>query len=400
MHRKTAPPTLRLKTTSSTSTTTSSTRSSSPSGDEKDEKGGFKMSAHEYVPTTTTTTRPLSVTIPKGFAQGPYCVRRPNLSEILANTASPPWTLSAFMAYLSQNHCLETLEFTMDASRYRKHYNKMVGQNAESPVSPASEECNYVKMLWQRLLDAYIAPNGPREVNLPSDVRDGLLALSNPYVPPHPSTLDTAVAKIYELMEESVLVPFLNSLSPQSAAGYNTSEENLSHSHTRSYDERTLRREVTQSSSEGPNKHRASAPSSLTTSFTNVTRNFGAAAHARFASSSHHRHNPPHSVASSAAASPSDRDGLTDDSGSLSSPSALGDPMTPPTTPPMSDYGYPPSANGTPSPRNSRHEREGSGWKRMSSKLGWKKRSSGQIREEQAQHQHQHQHQPVEGGMF
>lgn len=351
------------------------------------------MSAHEYVSTTTTASRPLSVAIPRGYAQGPYCPRRPNLSEILANTASPPWTLSAFMAYLSQNHCLETLEFTMDASRYRKHYNKMVGQKPDSPVSPDSDECNYVKMLWQRLLDAYIAPNGPREVNLPSDVRDSLLALSNPYSPPHPSTLDTAVAKIYELMEESVLVPFLNSLSPQSAAGYNTSEENLSHSHTRSYDERALRREVTQSSTEAPSRHRASAPSSLTTSFTNVTRNFGAAAHARFASSSHHRH--PHSVASSAAASPSDRDGLTDDSGSASSPSALGDPMTPPTTPPMSDYGYPPSANGTPSPRNSRHEREGSGWKRMSSKLGWKKRSSGQIREEHAQHQQQ-----MEGGMF
>lgn len=363
MHRKPVPPTLRLKTTPSS--TAPSTRSPSLSEDEKDEKGGFKMSAHE----------------------------RPNLSEILANTASPPWTLSAFMAYLSQNHCLETLEFTMDASRYRKHYNKMVGQKSpESPVSPNSDECNYVKMLWQRLLDAYIAPNGPREVNLPSDVRDSLLALSNPYVPPHPSTLDTAVAKIYELMEESVLVPFLNSLSPHSAGDYNTSEENLSHSHTRSYDERALRREVTQSSSEVPHKHRASAPSSLTTSFTNVTRNFGAAAHARFASSSHHRH--PHSVNSSAAASPSDRDGLTDDSGSASSPSALGDPMTPPTTPPMSDYGYPPSANGTPSPRNSRHEREGSGWKRMSSKLGWKKRSSGQIREEQAQHQQ------MEGGMF
>lgn len=389
MHRKSVPPSLRLKTTPSS--TAPSTRSSSPSED-KEEKGGFKMSAHEYVPTTTTTTRPLSVAIPRGYAQGPYCPRRPNLSEILANTASPPWTLSAFMAYLSQNHCLETLEFTMDASRYRKHYNKMVGQKPESPVSPNSEECNYVKMLWQRLLDAYIAPNGPREVNLPSDVRDSLLALSNPYVPPHPSTLDTAVAKIYELMEESVLVPFLNSLSPQSAGDYNTSEENLSHSHTRSYDERALRREVTQSSSEVPHKHRASAPSSLTTSFTNVTRNFGAAAHARFASSSHHRH--PHSVNSSATASPLDRDGLTDDSGSASSPSALGDPMTPPTTPPMSDYGYPPSANGTPSPRNSRHEREGSGWKRMSSKLGWKKRSSGQIREEQAQHQQ------MEGGMF
>ncbi|KAK7511267.1 RGS domain-containing protein [Phyllosticta citriasiana] len=398
MHsRRNQPPALRLKTPSSPSS--SSSAASSPPASLLDDHDTStttttttpsKMSSSEYVP-----ARPLTVTIPKGYAQGPYCIRRPNLSEILANTGSPPWTLSAFMAYLSQNHCLETLEFTMDASRYKKHYDKMVGANPEAAVCPESDQCNFVRMLWQRLLDAYIAPNGPREVNLPSDVRDGLLEKSHPCIPPHPSTLDTAVRKIYELMEESVLVPFLNSLSPQSAAdssSYNTSDENLSHSHTRSYDERALRRDVvaqqqSQPSSAGPQTHRASAPSSLTSSFSNVTRNFGAAAHARFASASHFRH--PHSAASSTAASPSDREGLTDDS-TASSPSAMGDPMTPPTTPPMSDYGCP-TAGSTPSPGNSR---ESSSWKRMSSRLGWKKRSSGHMRQDHADQQQ------MEGGMF
>ncbi|KAK8228396.1 RGS domain-containing protein [Phyllosticta capitalensis] len=386
MHsRRNQPPALRLKTPSS-----SAPSSPTPSLFDDDQTTSSttpsKMSASEYVP-----AKPLTVTIPKGYAQGPYCIRRPNLSEILANTGSPPWTLSAFMAYLSQNHCLETLEFTMDASRYKKHYDKMVGANPEAAVCPESDECNFVRMLWQRLLDAYIAPNGPREVNLPSDVRDSLLEKSHPCIPPHPSTLDTAVRKIYELMEESVLVPFLNSLSPQSAAdsSYNTSDENLSHSHTRSYDERALRRDLVaqSSSSQGSQAHRASAPSSLTSSFSNVTRNFGAAAHARFASASHFRH--PHSGASSTAASPSDRDGLTDDS-TASSPSAMADPMTPPTTPPMSDYGCP-TTGSTPSPGNSR---ESSSWKRMSSRLGWKKRSSGHMRQDHVDHQQ------MEGGMF
>src|SRR5579862_3636155 len=156
---------------------------------EADDEG--TMSTGEYKP----ASRPLSVAIP--HPQGPYCPRWPTLAEILSNTAPPPWTLSQFMAYLSQNHCLETLEFTMDASRYRKHYNEAFS----SPVSPDNDACKYVKMLWQRLLDAYITPNGPREVNLPSDVRDRLLSLPTHEYPPPPDSLDSAVKIIYELMD-------------------------------------------------------------------------------------------------------------------------------------------------------------------------------------------------------
>lgn len=107
--------------------------------------------------------RPLTVSIPKNIHSPGN--RRPNLSEILANTAPPPWTLSSFMAFLSQNHCLENLEFTMDASRYRKHYSKMVNRHPGTPISPLSDECAYVLMLWRRLIDAYIRESGPREVS-------------------------------------------------------------------------------------------------------------------------------------------------------------------------------------------------------------------------------------------
>ncbi len=107
--------------------------------------------------------RPLTVSIPKSITSHGH--RRPNLSEILANTAPPPWTLSSFMAFLSQNHCLENLEFTMDASRYRKHYSKMVNRHPGTPISPLSDECAYVLMLWRRLMDAYIRESGPREVS-------------------------------------------------------------------------------------------------------------------------------------------------------------------------------------------------------------------------------------------
>ncbi|SMR63947.1 unnamed protein product [Zymoseptoria tritici ST99CH_3D1] len=186
-------------------------------------------------------SRPLSVSIPTTVgAYGPPYPRRPNLREILANTSPPPWTLAAFMAYLSSNHCLETLEFTMDAGRYKKHYAKMMSRATDGGDPPAKDR-EYVAALWQRLVEAYIQPNGSREVNLPSQVRDPIVSLKATSHPPPPEALDPAVAKIYELMEESVLVPFLNSVYLQTAhpvpsswpyAG-NASDESLNNSANR-----------------------------------------------------------------------------------------------------------------------------------------------------------------------
>lgn len=369
--------------------------SSSPTSSVADfDAEDIKMAMSDVQPT------PLTVSIPKNIPNPQY--RKPNLSEILANTAPPPYTLSSFMAFLSQNHCLENLEFTMDASRYRKHYSKMVNRHPGSPLSPLSDECAYVLMLWRRLIDAYIRESGPREVNLPAEVRDNLLSLSDSYVPPHPSSLDEAVSKIYELMEESVLVSFLNSASPQSAhpslshEGY---DSNLTRASTRSQEERNL---ITRGqSTHVPAHQRASAPSSLTAGFMQ-NRPFS---HSRF-----------HSQPTSSGVQPtntkitsgygSGSDTLTDDSGS-GSPSGMSDPLTPPGTPPMSDYPmtdfhqayYENGSNsGTPSPRASRGEHNGlasatrDSWKRVSSKLWPKKKSGGQLREDEPG--------VVEGGLF
>jgi hypothetical protein len=140
--------------------------------------------------------------------------RAPTFQEVLSNIAPPPWTLNAFMAYLSQNHCLETLEFTIDAERYIKHYQDMIQRDPHTPVSPQTPECEYVRVSWQQLLEAYIEPNGPREVNLPREVREHLLSLPCTDTPPDAAELEPAVKQIYKLMEESVLVPFLNSVHP------------------------------------------------------------------------------------------------------------------------------------------------------------------------------------------
>lgn len=202
-----------------------------------------------------------------------------------------------------------------------------------------------------------------------------------------------------------MLVSFLNSASPMSAvsaypssASHDGHESTVSRNSTRSYDERTLYHPRTQPQLV---HQRASAPSSLTSNFM----------HARPFSHSRFHSQPP----TTSSASPSSRghlsyasgsDALTDDSSS-GSPSGMSDPLTPPGTPPMSDYPmtdfqqayYENGSNsGTPSPRTSRGEHSGlanatrDSWKRVSSKLWPKKRSGGHLREEEQG--------VVEGGLF
>ncbi|KAI9852883.1 MAG: hypothetical protein M1838_004442 [Thelocarpon superellum] len=305
-----------------------------------------------------TSARSLTVNIP----QFPLSTQRPTLAEILSNTAPPPWTLSAFMAYLSQNHCLETLEFTMDASRYRQHFDQM------EPSGPASAEgCEYVKMLWRRLLDAYIIPDGPREVNLPSDVRDQLLSLSNSYVPPPPDSLEPAVKIIYDLMDESVLVPFLNHVSGYRAA---TSSPSLARSSDEDIEMQGSGDEASNGRSSRTRRgRRGSSPHSAHSVMEFVANSFSS-------SSSGHQKRPsrtsnvtPSGFGRSSRLSPrpsNSSDNLTED---VSSPGSPGhEPMTPPTTPPTSDAG---GVSPTMSPRS----RADVTWKRMTGKLGFKKPS-------------------------
>lgn len=319
------------------------------------------MSSGEHYP-----ARSLSVHIPP---PPPYCPTRPTLANILSNTAPPPWTLTAFMAYLSQNHCLETLEFTMDASRYRKHFDQM------EPRGSANQEagCEYVKMLWQRLLDAYIIPDGPREVNLPSEVRDQLLSLPNQFVPPSPDSLEPAVKIIYDLMDESVLVPFLNSVSEYRVASSTTP------SARNSDDEMDLHgsQDESTSSSRRPRSRRSrrgSSPLSASGLTSSSYWSVGATTQSRTTRASNLVTGLGRSSTTSVRASNhscASGDNLTDDSGSGGASSPGHEPMTPPTTPPTSDFGgMSPGA----SPRSRNETRDA--WKKMTGKLGFKKTSS------------------------
>ncbi|KAK4541237.1 hypothetical protein LTR36_008153 [Oleoguttula mirabilis] len=388
-----------LSTSSSSSKKSTGSRASGLAEWDADDEDADTMS-EEHVP-----SRPLSVAIPKvNGVQGPYCPRRPNLGEILANTSPAPWTLAAFMAYLSNNHCLETLEFTMDAGRYRKHYAKMLSRASDGGMPP-SKDREYVQALWKRLVEAYIQPNGSREVNLPSDVRDPIMNLKLGELPPAPEKLDQAVTKIYELMEESVLVPFLNSAYPQSAhptavsLPYDTSEVSTPMT-ARPYDDRSAssRRNRHARSSPPPQGavephaysysppsvlNRKSAPSALSHSLnkarfsvklspTTSSTSQPATALSNATTIESQAAFPDTNLSASGSGS---GPGISDDSGSASSPTNES-PMTPPTSPPLSDVAHSP-------------KRDSGMWKKLGRlsgmKVGRKKSQGGLKPEEQYQ---------------
>jgi hypothetical protein len=321
-------------------------------------------------------SRPPSLTI--FSSSGPYCPRRPNLNEILANTASPPWTLAAFMAYLSQNHCLETLEFTMDSDRYTSYYQGLAAKNAQTPLSPEDPECVYVVMLWQKLLDAYIAPNAPKEINLPSAVRDRLMCLPCTYSPPDPAELKPAVKIIHELMDESVLVPFLNSVAPPAPTPARSKMEQSPWTSDESMmDPYATGSMVERSQSPANPRHQRDytppfsgsdlgSPNSSNTSprTSHLIATLSHNATSRLSS---------HVSPSTAVEHP---DSLTDDSTDSPSPSAMEvEPMTPPNTPPTSDLGFAGISNAHPI----RSEGGGGGsWRKVSAKLGWKRGRTAQ----------------------
>lgn len=305
----------------------------------------------------------LAVEDDKLKSHGPYHPQRPTLPDVLSNAAPPPWTLAAFTAYLSQNHCLENLEFTLDAERYKEKYDKLASQAAGKPLLSAGDESGHLKMLWQRLIDAYITPDCPREINIPADVRDTLLSLPNHTTPPSPEVLTNAVKIIYNLMEESVLISFLNEVPPSSRA-INIKREKPGSmvevarrkrgGSDSSHEKKTLSRSKSR---------RRGSPSSRDSPFASSDPTGRLTANPSSYSSKSNGHRATSHTSSGGSVEP---ESMTDDSAS-GHHSPGHEPMTPPNTPPSSEFGG-----------SSPKSRPDNGWKKM---LGWKKRSNTPIRD-------------------
>ena len=184
----------------------------------------------------------------------------------------------------------------------------------------------------------FIVPCAPREVNLPSPVRDQLLACGCRDGPPKPDALDEAVKIVYELMNDSVLIPFLESVSPRT--------ESINHSDVRDSLQGRPRARNTIGTSRPGGRSRFSGASFL------PQLSIGS-------------HSPTHQSAFSSA-EPGEGGMMTDESGDAGSPSTS-EPMTPPTTPPTSDWIVNPSPN-TAHRATSGHN---IGWRRVGAKLGF-----------------------------
>ncbi|KAJ5195082.1 uncharacterized protein N7498_008520 [Penicillium cinerascens] len=293
-------------------------------------------------------SRPVSLAV----SAGAFCPMRPTLNEVLANSAPPPYTLSAFMAYLSQNHCLETLEFTLEAKRYRETYEAVADRLGLSVIPADVPESRHLRMLWQRLLMAYIIPGAPREINLSSEVRDEVLSHRDATAPPAPEILDSAVKRIHDLMEESIFLPFLNShttspaMLPRSGSPF---DADLSLS-TTILDENPMKRVRSRAKRISPNSSTKDLPATAGRSSSSLS-----AVHALGQRTSG-------IVLTTSGDSTSGA--LTDDSSPQSSPT-VEEPMTPPTTPPGSEPHI---------PCHSPKLRTENPWKKMGMKLGFKKR--------------------------
>ena len=318
-----------------------------------------------------SSSRPLSLSIPTG----PYCPRRPTLQEVLSNTAPPPWTISAFTAYLSQNHCLETLEFTIEADRYTKQYRDMVQKDPITSLSPQTPDFGSVRSLWQKLLDNYVTPNAPREVNLPSDIRDHLLSLPYTDLPPDPIALEPAVKIVYELMDESVLVPFLNFVAPsrgaETVSSPWTSNESMPDTYlSGSLDERSMSPAKLRRQRDGSPPSSGTGADALSQSYSGPSTR--PSRQSNFTSALGLSRLSANISGSSGISSGEGVESMTDDSTDSPSPSGSAlEPMTPPNTPPTSNAGFADVSPGT-SPQASH-----SGWKKMGDKLRWKKGRSG-----------------------
>jgi len=224
----------------------------------------------------------------------------------------------------------------MDAEYYGSAYAEiMSGQGTDF-----RDGCEYLCSLWHKIINAYIVPSTetPRELNLPAPVRDRLLGLGAQGTPPHPAELDEAVRIVFELMNDSVLGPFLDSLA---VPHY---EDSVADEGQQGRQGRSKLR-IPRDSASNPNDESSRSPK---TSFLPL---FGI-------------HRSDHGVQGASSSSDAPETGSPDDSWSPAS--SREEPMTPPTTPPTSDWGF----GASPGTLQRAINAHNTGWKKMGQKLG------------------------------
>ena len=317
-------------------------------------------------------------------------VRRPNLAQILADEAQSPWTLDAFTAYAGRNLCLENIEFIQDSRRYKAAYYTVMGeiQNEETATPNAarpainrmnSAQVEKLRELWTRLIINYIAPSSPKEINLTANIRAGLLPHNKQLMPPTPESLDPAIKKIEELIEDSILFSFLNEV--QASVHNSTYQPSVA-----SQERLALETNFSQPIEKSPN---ASSVHEVFSSSTDPVAPFSAFTPNRpsprtsqlgglppgiFPPGSHKGSaaSATNSIAPLGSGAASIAPTLSEDSGSVGSPVvSQHEQRTPPRTPPSHEN------------ENKKSPKNNDRWKRMSQRFGFHKKSGTALRDVQ-----------------
>lgn len=142
-------------------------------------------------------------------------MKRPTLEDILSDKALSPWTLKAFNSWCGKNMCAENLNFVTDARAYQRNYSAWRTEHPDdTPESSSDERAFQLNGMWKGMIKEYITPNGLQEVNLSANVRDNLATIAESQIPPAPDVLQPAVRQIRGLLEDSILMSFLNEMQP------------------------------------------------------------------------------------------------------------------------------------------------------------------------------------------
>lgn len=308
--------------------------------------------------------------------------KRPSLEEILADRSPDPWTLQAFSTYCARNMCAENLNFIIDTRIFVRNYSLWRADHPDDTPDSASDVRSFqLNGMWKRILREYITPNGLQEINLSATIRDKLLSIPENKVPPDPAVLQPAIRSIRALMEDSILLSFLNEKLPQTTSPHSPTEEvaeYLEHRHSSSADRQSLNKYSSKSSASQIPPPTINLPLSPPAT-TNVVANLfhkRPATHNQTTTNTSARQKafPPTKTESygSSSSNPYSEHG-TDDTSAISMSSAsthTHGSTTPPTTP-----GNIPHRERRPSPWS----RNDVSWKKISSKLGLKKKASGPL---------------------
>lgn len=136
--------------------------------------------------------------------------RNPDFDQIISGNTETPFTLESFVEYLSENHCIELLDFLSDTKNYIDAY------RASAPdlcLTRMTSDSRRLGKQWKILMSTYIMPGAPDELNVPEFIRVRLLDHVNVMIsPPNPTALDPAISYAHHLLTDSALLPFIQSI--------------------------------------------------------------------------------------------------------------------------------------------------------------------------------------------